>query len=178
MRPFFGLDDFAGFGKITNLESVTTGDTKMMVVSKTETTTSHRLVVAKNAITTNRRKPMNLPYSEQLDIGRLGRFFDNTSEGYKFFWFKAILSKISEGKTEYTYEELVDEMIAEAWLWIFYFIVKLDYTINHNILPAKFSILKSIFLTLGKSLTQKVSPLVTQRWWLLQKMQQPQKVVL
>lgn len=52
MRPFFGLDDFAGFGKITNLESVTTGDTKMMVVSKTETTTSHRLVVAKNATTT------------------------------------------------------------------------------------------------------------------------------
>lgn len=52
MRPFFGLDDFAGFGKIANLESVTTGDTKMMVVSKTETTTSHRLVVAKNATTT------------------------------------------------------------------------------------------------------------------------------
>ena len=47
---------------------------------------------------------MNLPYSEQLDIGHFGRFFDNTSECYKFFWFKAILSKISEGKTEYTYE--------------------------------------------------------------------------
>ena len=61
---------------------------------------------------------MNLPYSEQLDIGHFGRFFDNTSEGYKFFWFKAILSKISEGKTEYTYEELVDEMIAEAWYMV------------------------------------------------------------
>lgn len=57
---------------------------------------------------------MNLPYSEQLDIGHFGRFFDNISECYQFFWFKAILSKISEGKTEYTYEELVDEMIAEA----------------------------------------------------------------
>ena len=134
MRPFFGLDDFAGLGKNTNLESVTTGDTKMMVVFKTETSTSHRLVVAKNATTTNRRKSMNLPYSEQLDIGHFGRFFDNTSECYKFFWFKAILSKISEGKTEYTYEELVDEMIAEAWLWIFYFIVQLDYTINPCVL--------------------------------------------
>ena len=61
---------------------------------------------------------MNLPYSEQLDIGHFGRFFDNTSECYKFFWFKAILSKISEGKTEYTYEELVDEMIAEAWYMV------------------------------------------------------------
>ena len=61
---------------------------------------------------------MNLPYSEQLDIGHFGRFFDNTSECYKFFWFKAILSKISEGKTECTYEELVDEMIAEAWYMV------------------------------------------------------------
>ena len=61
---------------------------------------------------------MNLPYSEQLDIGHFDRFFDNTSECYKFFWFKAILSKISEGKTEYTYEELVDEMIAEAWYMV------------------------------------------------------------
>ena len=77
-----------------------------------------KLVIAKNATTTNRRKSMNLPYSEQLDIGHFGRFFDNTSECYKFFWFKAILSKISEGKTEYTYEELVDEMIAEAWYMV------------------------------------------------------------
>ena len=95
-----------------------TADTNIVVVSKTETTTQHGLVIEKNATTTNRRKSMNLPYSEQLDIGRLGRFFDNTSECYKFFWFKAILSKISEGKTEYTYEELVDEMIAEAWYMV------------------------------------------------------------
>lgn len=47
MRPFYGLDDFAGLSKIVNLESVTTGDTKMMIVFKTETTTSHRMVVAK-----------------------------------------------------------------------------------------------------------------------------------
>lgn len=89
-----------------------------MVVSKKETTTQHGLIIEKNATTANRRKSMNLPYSEQLDIGHFGRFFDNTSECYKFFWFKAILSKISEGKTEYTYEELVDEMIAEAWYMV------------------------------------------------------------
>ena len=53
---------------------------------------------------------MQLPYSEELNIEYLGRLFDNTSECYKFFWFKAIVAKVIEGKCELTYEELVDEM--------------------------------------------------------------------
>ena len=40
--------DFAGLGKIANLESVTTGDTKMMVVSKTETTTKQEALNLKS----------------------------------------------------------------------------------------------------------------------------------
>ncbi len=61
---------------------------------------------------------MQLPYSEELNIEYLGRLFDNTSECYKFFWFKAIVSKVTEGKLELTYEELVDEMIADAWYMV------------------------------------------------------------
>ena len=53
---------------------------------------------------------MQLPYSEELNIEYLGRLFDNTSECYKFFWFQAIVTKLTEGKYELTYEELVDEM--------------------------------------------------------------------
>ena len=37
---------------------------------------------------------MQLPYSEELNIEYLGRLFDNTSECYKFFWFKAIVRKV------------------------------------------------------------------------------------
>ncbi len=44
--------------------------------------------------------------------------FDNTSECYKFFWFQAILTKISEGKTRFTFGELVNEMIADAWYMV------------------------------------------------------------
>jgi len=61
---------------------------------------------------------MQLPYSEELNIEHLGRLFDNTSECYKFFWFKAILGKIIEGKQVLSYEELVDEMIADAWYMV------------------------------------------------------------
>ncbi|MCR4616654.1 MAG: HNH endonuclease [Lachnospiraceae bacterium] len=61
---------------------------------------------------------MQLPYSEELNIEYLGRLFDNTSECYKFFWFKAIVSKVIEGCNVITYEELVDEMIADAWYMV------------------------------------------------------------
>lgn len=61
---------------------------------------------------------MQLPYEEELEIGYLSRLFDKTSECYKFFWFKAILKKIREGRDNFTYEELVDEMIADAWYMV------------------------------------------------------------
>jgi len=61
---------------------------------------------------------MQLPYSEELNINYLGRLFDNTSECYKFFWFKAIVARVTEGRQVLSYEELVDEMIADAWYMV------------------------------------------------------------
>lgn len=61
---------------------------------------------------------MQLPYSEELNIEYLGHLFDNTSECYKFFWFDALITKVIDGKNEIDYEEMVDEMIAEAWYMV------------------------------------------------------------
>ena len=61
---------------------------------------------------------MQLPFSDDLEIGRLSRIFDNTSECYKFFWFQALINKIQEGKEVITYGELIDEMIANAWYMV------------------------------------------------------------
>lgn len=61
---------------------------------------------------------MNLPYSEQLDIAHFSRIFDNKSESYKLFWFQAIVNKIADGKDIFTYEELINEMIANAWYMV------------------------------------------------------------
>lgn len=58
---------------------------------------------------------MQLPYSPQLNIPSLSRLFENTSECYKLFWFQAILTKLENGQTSFTFEELVNEMIADAW---------------------------------------------------------------
>lgn len=61
---------------------------------------------------------MQLPDSSGLEVQNLSRLFDNTSECYKFFWFQAIVTKVLEGKEVITYEELIDEMIADAWYMV------------------------------------------------------------
>ncbi|MBO5424933.1 MAG: HNH endonuclease [Lachnospiraceae bacterium] len=61
---------------------------------------------------------MHLPPSQTLQIKYLSRLFDNTSECYKFFWFKAIIAKVIDGKETVTYDELVNEMIADAWYMV------------------------------------------------------------
>ena len=60
----------------------------------------------------------NLPYDEKLKIGYLSRLFDDTSNCYKFFWFQAILGKITEQKTRFSFDELINEMIADAWYMV------------------------------------------------------------
>ncbi len=59
-----------------------------------------------------------LPFDEKLNIGYLSRLFDDTSNCYKFFWFQAILRKLSPNKNRFTYDELINEMIADAWYMV------------------------------------------------------------
>ena len=61
---------------------------------------------------------MQLPFSEELNIGYLSRLFDNTTNCYKFFWFQAILRKVDRNKNRFTFNELIDEMIADAWYMV------------------------------------------------------------
>ncbi len=61
---------------------------------------------------------MELPYSEELNIGYLSRLFSNTSNCYKFFWFQAILNKLDTKKNSFTFDELIHEMIADAWYMV------------------------------------------------------------
>jgi hypothetical protein len=43
---------------------------------------------------------MQIPYSEKLNTASLARIFDNKSESYKLFWFKAILHEVGRGRSE------------------------------------------------------------------------------
>ena len=61
---------------------------------------------------------MQLPKSEQLNIAGLSRLFDNKAECYKLFWFQAILNHVCRGRQEIRFEELIDDMIANAWYMV------------------------------------------------------------
>lgn len=61
---------------------------------------------------------MQLPGSQQVNTASLARIFDNKSESYKLFWFKAILHEVSQGKDEITFRTLIERMIVDAWYMV------------------------------------------------------------
>ncbi len=61
---------------------------------------------------------MQLPYSDELNIGYLSRLFDNTTNCYKFFWFQAILKSVNENTTRFSFDSLINEMIVDAWYMV------------------------------------------------------------
>ena len=73
---------------------------------------------------------MILPYEENLKIEYLSHIFDRSriSNCYKYFWFLAILEKISETKTDFSYDELITEMVVIAWYMVNEYRLKLGPT--------------------------------------------------
>lgn len=61
---------------------------------------------------------MQIPYSEKLNTASLARLFDNKSESYKLFWFKAILHEVGQGRTTISFRELIERMIVDAWYMV------------------------------------------------------------
>lgn len=61
---------------------------------------------------------MDLPIFQGLNTKYLQRLFDNMSECYKPFWFQAIIDKVVEGRQILTFDELINDMIANAWYMV------------------------------------------------------------
>ena len=54
-------------------------------------------------------------YYNKLDIEGFSQMMKDPSYCYKFYWLEAVVHIISEGKTDTTFDEIIDEMIANAW---------------------------------------------------------------
>ena len=61
---------------------------------------------------------MNIPESSKLNTSALARLFDNKSESYKLFWFKAILHEVAKGNRTIYFKDLIDRMIVDAWYMV------------------------------------------------------------
>lgn len=65
-------------------------------------------------------------YYNALDIEGFSRMMKDPSYCYKFYWLEAIVQLISEDKKEATYDEIINEMIANAWYSVLEFHVHLS----------------------------------------------------
>ena len=54
-------------------------------------------------------------YLNTLDIEGFSLMLKSPSYCYKFYWLEALVHIITEGKTETTFDEIIDEMIVDAW---------------------------------------------------------------
>lgn len=57
----------------------------------------------------------HLKYKNDLNIDSFIHMLDDTTECYKFYWLDALLKLFSLGKTEIVFDELINQMIADAW---------------------------------------------------------------
>lgn len=54
-------------------------------------------------------------YYNELDVEGFARMMKDPSYCYKFYWLEAIVKLISRNDTEATYDEIISEMIVNAW---------------------------------------------------------------
>ena len=65
-------------------------------------------------------------YYNTLDIGGFARMLKDPSYCYKFYWLEAIVKLISEDRQEVSYDEMINEMISNAWYSVLEFHVHLS----------------------------------------------------
>lgn len=69
---------------------------------------------------------INKKYYNRLYVEGFSQMMKSPSYCYKFYWLEAIVQLISENKKEATYNEIIDEMIANAWYSVLEFYVHLS----------------------------------------------------
>ena len=57
----------------------------------------------------------HLKCKNDLNIDSFIHMLDDTTECYKFYWLDALLKLFSLGKTEIVFDDLINQMIADAW---------------------------------------------------------------
>ena len=64
---------------------------------------------------------MELPYSNNLQIGKLSSVFNHVTNTYKYYWFLGILDHLKEGAEEISVRDIIIRMIARVWYPVNYF---------------------------------------------------------
>ncbi len=73
---------------------------------------------------------LDIVYENNLDTDKFARMFNNKSQSYKFYWFEAILNLIKDTEEDLTFDEIINEMICEAWHTVTHYHLHLGPTLN------------------------------------------------
>lgn len=57
----------------------------------------------------------DLIYANKLDTHKFARMLDDTTQCYKFYWLEAIINLISVSDNDLSFDQIINEMICEAW---------------------------------------------------------------
>lgn len=76
--------------------------------------------------------PLQVVYENNLDMDKFARMFNKKAQSYKFYWFEAILNLTKDTDQDLTFEEVIDEMICEAWHTVTHYHLRLGPTVNGN----------------------------------------------
>ena len=71
-------------------------------------------------------------YENNLNTDMLAQVFNNTTECYKYYWFEAVLYLAPMKEDDLTFEEIIEEMICEAWHTVTHYHLHLGPSINGN----------------------------------------------
>lgn len=75
---------------------------------------------------------LDIVYENNLDTDKFARMFNNKAQSYKFYWFEAILNLTRTTEGDLTFDEIIDEMICEAWHTVTHYHLRLGPTVNGN----------------------------------------------
>ncbi len=75
---------------------------------------------------------LEIVYENHLDMDKFARMFNNKAQSYKFYWFEAILNLSVVSEEDLTFEDIIDEMICEAWHTVTHYHLRLGPTVNGN----------------------------------------------
>lgn len=56
-----------------------------------------------------------LIYKNNLDVNKFARMLNDPSQCYKFYWLEAIVNLITTTNEDLTFDQIINEMIWEAW---------------------------------------------------------------
>lgn len=75
---------------------------------------------------------LDIVYENKLDTDKFARMFNNKAQSYKFYWFEAILNLTVDNENDLTFDEIINEMICEAWHTVTHYHLRLGPTVNGN----------------------------------------------